>query len=101
MRFLMTAKIPHKEFNAAVKDGTAGAKLKRILDALKPEAVYFTALSGFRTAVIIVDMPDASKMPALAEPFFLTFSADVEFHPVMTAADLAKGGLDALGQLWA
>jgi hypothetical protein len=101
MRFLMIAKIPHKEFNAAVKDGTAGAKLKKILDALKPEAVYFTALNGFRTAVLIVDMPDASKMPALAEPFFLTFSADVEFHPVMIPADLAKGGLDALGQLWA
>jgi hypothetical protein len=101
MRFLMIAKIPHKEFNAAVKDGTAGAKLKKILDAIKPEAVYFTALNGFRTMVLIVDMPDASKMPALAEPFFLTFSADVEFHPVMTPADLAKGGLDALGQLWA
>ncbi len=101
MRFLMIAKIPHKEFNTAVKDGTAGAKLKKILDALKPEAVYFTALNGFRTAVLIVDMPDASKIPALAEPWFLTFSADVEFHPVMTAADLAKGGLDALGKQWA
>ena len=101
MRFLMIVKIPHKEFNAAVKDGTAGAKLKKIMDALKPEAVYFTALNGFRTAVLIVDMPDASKIPALAEPWFLTFSGDVEFHPVMTPADLAKGGLDALGKQWA
>ena len=101
MRFMMIASAPHKEFNAAVKDGTAGAKLKKILDAIKPEAVYFTALDGVRTAVIIVDMPEASKMPALAEPWFLTFSGDVEFHPVMTAADLAKGGLDALGRQWA
>jgi hypothetical protein len=101
MRFLMIAKAPHKEFNAAVKDGTAGAKLKKIMDAIKPEAVYFTALNGFRTAVLIVDMPDASKMPALAEPWFLTFSGDVEFYPVMTAADLAKGGLDTIGKQWA
>lgn len=101
MRFLMIAKAPHKEFNAAVKDGTAGAKLKKILDAIKPEAVYFTALNGLRTAVLIVDMPDTSKIPALAEPWFLTFSGDVEFHPVMTPADLAKGGLDALGKQWA
>ncbi len=101
MRFMMIAKAPHKEFNAAVKDGTAGAKLKKILEAIKPEAVYFTALNGARTAVIIVDMSDVSKMPALAEPWFLTFGGDVEMHPVMTPADLAKGGLDALGQQWA
>jgi hypothetical protein len=101
MRFMMIAKAPHKEFNAAVKDGTAGAKLKKILEAIKPEAVYFTALNGARTAVIIVDMSDVSKMPALAEPWVLTFGGDVEMHPVMTPADLAKGGLDALGQQWA
>lgn len=97
----MIVKIPHNEFNAAVKDGSAGAKLKKILDALKPETVYFTAIKGFRTAVIVADLSDASKMPALAEPWFLTFGADVEVHPVMTPADLAKGGLDELGKKWA
>ena len=38
---------------------------------------------------------------ALAEPWFLTFSGDVEFLPVMTPTDLAKGGLDVLGKQWA
>jgi len=51
---------PHQEFDAAVKDGTAGAKLKRIFDAIKPEAMYFTALHGVRTAIVVVDLPDAS-----------------------------------------
>jgi hypothetical protein len=96
----MIAKAPHKEFNAAIRDGSAGAKLKKILDALKPEAVYFTAMHGFRTAVLVVDLPDASKMPALAEPWFLTFGADVEIQPVMTPTDLAKAGLDELGKQW-
>jgi hypothetical protein len=71
-----------------------------ILEALKPEAVYFTEFSGKRTAVVIVDLPDASKIPALAEPWFLTFEADVEIHPVMCPDDLQKAGLDAIGKNW-
>jgi hypothetical protein len=84
-----------------VKDGTAGAKLKKILDAIKPEAAYFTEKNGGRGAVLIVDLPDASKIPALAEPWFLTFEADVEFHVVMTPDDLGRAGLDELGKKWA
>jgi len=37
-------------------------------------------------------MDDASQMVAKAEPFFLWLQADVEFIPVMTPEDLAKGG---------
>jgi hypothetical protein len=50
---------------------------------------------------MIVDMPDASKIPALAEPFFLLFDAAVEFRPVMVPADLEKAGLDKIGKQWA
>jgi len=48
MRMLMNVKVPHQTFNAAVKDGSAGAKLAKILEAIKPEAVYFTEQSGHR-----------------------------------------------------
>jgi len=68
MRVLLNVRIPHRSFNAAVKDGTAGAKLKRILEAIKPEAVYFTEHNGLRGAVVIVDLADPSKIPSLAEP---------------------------------
>jgi hypothetical protein len=98
---MLNIKMPHAEFNAAVKDGTAGLKLKRILDEIKPEAVYFTEQNGGRGAVVIVDLADASKVPALAEPWFLTFNAEVEFRVCMTPADLEKGGLDKLGKQWA
>jgi hypothetical protein len=63
--------------------------------------VYFTEYDGKRTALVVVDLPDPSKIPAYAEPWFLTFNADVEFHPVMTPDDLAKAGLDAMGKKWA
>jgi hypothetical protein len=100
MRVLLNVRIPHQQFNQAVKDGTVGAKIERILGAIKPEAAYFTEHGGQRGAVIIVDLPDASKIPALAEPWFLTFQADVEFRIAMTPADLKKAGLDKLGEKW-
>jgi hypothetical protein len=46
MKILLTVTLPHKTFNAAVKDGTAGPKVNRILEATKPEAVYFTDRNG-------------------------------------------------------
>jgi hypothetical protein len=96
----MNVRFPHQQFNAAVKDGSAGAKLNRILEATKPEAVYFTELNGQRAAVLVVNLPDASKIPALAEPWFLTFQADVGLRVAMTPDDLKKGGLDEFGKKW-
>jgi hypothetical protein len=100
MRMLMNVKVPHEPFNSAVKDGTAGAKLNKILEAIKPEAVYFTDQNGQRSAILIVDLPDPSKIPALAEPWFLTFQADVQFHVVMTPDDLKRSGIDGMGKQW-
>ena len=100
MRMLMIATLPHQKFNAAVKDGSAGAKLTKILDTIKPESVYFTELCGKRTAFIVVDLPNASNIPALAEPWFLTFEADVQFHPCMTPEDLKRSGIDGMGKKW-
>jgi len=100
MKVLLNITIPHEGFNAAVRDGTVGGKLKRILEETKPEAVYFTDHAGQRSAVMIVEMSDASQIPALAEPWFLTFNANVEFKIVMTPEDLGKAGLDELGKKW-
>jgi len=100
MRVLLNIKFPMHQFNLAVKDGTAGAKLHRILDSIKPEAVYFTEQHGERGAVVVVNMKDASQIPSLAEPWFLTFEASVEFKIAMIPADLKKGGLDVLGKKW-
>jgi hypothetical protein len=101
MRMIVQVKIPHGEFNAAVMDGSAGEKIKRILAETKPEAVYFTEYDGQRGAFMIVDVTDPSKVPSLSEPWFLTFNADVEFHIVMSPEDLGRAGLNELGKKWA
>jgi hypothetical protein len=49
---------------------------------------------------MIVDVSDPSKIPALAEPLFLTFNSSVEFRVVMTPDDLQKAGLDEVGKKW-
>jgi hypothetical protein len=82
---LLHARFPHEPFNNAVKDGTVGARIKRILDKLKPEAVCFTEHQGRRGAIMVVSLGDPSKIPAFAEPCFLTFHADCELHVVMTS----------------
>lgn len=100
MRMLLKVKFPHEEFNQAVRDGSIGSKMRRILEDIKPEAVYFTGQNGQRGAILIIDLIDPSRVPALAEPWFLTFNADVEFHIVMTPEDLQKAGLEELGKKW-
>ena len=100
MRMLLHVKFPHEPFNAAVKDGTAGKKIRRILDELKPEAVYFGDFQGLRGGIMIVNLDDPSKIPAIAEPWFLTFNTEVAIRVVMTPEDLAKAGLDVLGKKW-
>lgn len=98
---LMLAKLPHEEFNDTVRDGSNGEKMRKIIEAAKPEAVYFSEFDGQRTALMVVDMKDPSDVPAYAEPWFLTFNADVEFRVAMTPADLEKAGLDNLAKEWA
>jgi len=100
MRMILHAKIPNEQFNAAVKDGSVGTKMQRILDAIKPEAVYFSNYDGRRGAIMVVHLDDPSKVPAFAEPWFLLFNAEVEFHVVMTPEDLKRAGLESLGEKW-
>jgi len=100
MRMLVEVRFPHTDFNNAVKDGSAGQKIGKILDALKPEAVYFTELYGQRGAIMILNVEDPAQVPVIAEPFFLQFEADVEFHIVMSPDDLKRSGLEELGKKW-
>ena len=100
MRFLMMITAPHEQFNSGVKDGSSGKTMQDILGELKPEAAYLTEINGKRTFVLVVNMNETSEMPKYAEPFFLKFNADVQFHPAMLPEDLAKAGLDALGKKW-
>ena len=103
MRFFLKVNIPVENGNAAAKAGKLGETIQSILTDLKPEAVYFVADKGHRTALIFLDMQDASQIPALAEPWFLAFNASIEFHPVMVPEDLAKatGAIEAVVKKYA
>lgn len=100
MRMLMQVKFPIEPFNTYVRDGSIGAKMQKIMADLKPEAAYFTAVDGHRGGILVVNMEDPSKIPALAEPWFLVFNAHLEIQPTMTPEDLGKAGLEALGKKW-
>jgi hypothetical protein len=101
MKMLLTVDIPHEPFNGLVRAGTAGDTLNKILDSLKPEAVYFTEQDGHRGAVLLIEVLIPSDIPRFAEPFFLKFNADCRFRIVMSPDELGKAGLGELGKRWA
>ena len=101
MRILMHLEFPLEPFNTAVRDGSVGQKMQRILEAIKPEAAYFYENHGKRGGTLVVNLNDASGIPALAEPWFLTFNAQIEFNVAMTPEDLGRADLATLGKKWA
>jgi hypothetical protein len=90
MRCLMKVSLPVDSGNAAIIDGSLAKTMESILRDLKPEAAYFAEDRGQRTAFIFFDLKDPSQIPAVAEPWFLAFNANVEFHPAMNLDDLKK-----------
>jgi hypothetical protein len=101
MRMIFDVELPNEPFNSMVKAGVVGQKLQEILGELKPEAAYFSERDGQRGALLVLDVEDASRIPALSEPFFLAFNASVKIRICMSAEDLGAAGLDDLGRKYA
>jgi len=100
MRMLLHVEFPLEPFNSLVRNGTAGQKIHKVLEAIKPEAAYFTEFDGKRGGTLVVNVNSPSDIPALAEPFFLTFNAVTRFRLAMTPEDLGKANLDTIGKAW-
>ena len=98
MRMLMNVTIPHEAFNAAVKDGTVGAKPTAFWRPRSRSGLFHRAKASGEPCAR--GPADASKIPVLAEPWFLTFQADVEFRIAMTPDDLKRSGIDGMGREW-
>ena len=97
MRVMLIVRMSTEVANAAVREGRVRELLPRVLERLRPEAAYFGPLDGVRTAFLVIDLDDPSRIPSISEPFFQELGARVDFVPVMTAEDLTKG-LAALSQ---
>ena len=92
MRFFVRVLWDIERGNELSRNGTMGSTVGSILEKVKPEAAYFPADGGSRSAFLVVELDDASQMPGVAEPWFLALNATVEFQPIMVADDLEKAG---------
>ena len=84
--------------NRAISENKLPQLFSQVTERLKPEAAYFGPDHGKRTAMLFIDMKDASQLPAITEPFFMALNASVEVMPVMNADDLQKGSAEYLKQ---
>jgi hypothetical protein len=97
MRVMLKATMDTDKANEVIRSGRMPGLMKETLDRIRPEAAYFGPLSGRRTALLVFDMADSSELPAIGEPFFTEFGAEVEVFPIMSREDLQKG-LEAIGR---
>jgi hypothetical protein len=91
MRMLLKVQMDVEAGNRAIRDGSWGQAMERLMQQVQPEAAYFTAMDGKRTGLIFFDMKDPSQMPPVAEPLFMSVNASIDFSPAMTADDVQAG----------
>ena len=99
VRVMITFSINPEKGDQLIKEGRIGETLASILEDLQPEAAYFTDVEGTRGGVLVVDMEDASRIPAVTEPLLLGVGATVHMQPVMTPEDLRGAAGEALQQM--
>ena len=61
------------------------------MDYFRNFFVKLSHMDGARGGYRVIDMAEASQIPAIAEPLFIGLGATIQIHPVMTPEDLAKG----------
>ncbi len=99
MRILLTFSMNPEKGDQLIKEGRIGETMESILEELKPEAAYFTDVEGTRGGFFVVNMEDASQIPAMTEPLLLGLGATVHMQPVMTPEDLRGAAGEALQQM--
>ena len=66
MKYILKVKIPNPYGNELLKNPQFGMKMKEVLEEVKAEAAYFTTIDGCRGGYVVVNMNDASEIPAIA-----------------------------------
>lgn len=88
---MMKVSIPVEQGSKAVKDGTLPKTVMAFVEQNHPEACYFTAQDGNRTAFLFFDLKDVTMIPTVAEPFFANLGASIELAPAMNLEDMKSG----------
>ena len=97
MRVLLKVSMDTEKANEAISHGTLSKLIEASMEQIKPEAAYFTAENGQRTAYMVFDMQDSSLMPVISEPFFMNLGAKSTSTPLLTYEDVQRG-LSQLGR---
>ncbi len=99
MRILLKYSIDQERGDELIKEGRLGEAMAPILEDLQPEAAYFTDVEGSRGGYLVVNMEDASQIPAMTEPLLLGLGATIHMQPVMTPEDLQGAAGEAMQQM--
>jgi hypothetical protein len=90
MRIMLTFSIQPEKGDALIRDGSIGETMQSIFEEINPEAVYLTSVEGTRGGYCVINVDDASQIPAKTEPLLLGLGAAIQMQPVMIPEDLDK-----------
>ncbi|WP_031079098.1 hypothetical protein [Streptomyces sp. NRRL S-118] len=91
MRTMLMCQMDTEKANAAIRANRLDEVLGAAMERLQPEAAYFGALDGMRTAFIVFDMEQPSDLPVICEPLFNELNAKITVFPVMNPEDVRTG----------
>ncbi|MET9430105.1 MULTISPECIES: hypothetical protein [unclassified Streptomyces] len=97
MRTMLMCQMDTEKGSAAIKANRLDEVLGPLMQRLQPEAAYFGALDGMRTAFLVFDLEEPSQLPVICEPLFMEFNAKITVFPVMNADDVRTGVQQFLG----
>lgn len=88
---MMKAQMATEAGNAAIREGRLPDVIGEVIERLKPEAVYFVAEGGMRTALLVFEMDESTDIPYAAEPLFMGVGAEITFSPAMNLDEMREG----------
>ena len=91
MRMMMKVSIPTEPGNKAIRDGTLPKTVAGFVEQVKPEALYFTAQGGERTAFLFFDLKDPTRDPVDRRAVLHEPRSVDEFAPAMNLEEMKSG----------
>jgi hypothetical protein len=91
VKFLIKIPMPTPAENPAVAAADFKDRMLALVKQVRAERAYFaTEDDGRRIDYVVVNVADATELPAMAEPFYDWLGVKVEFLPQMSAEDVER-----------